>query len=397
MDRNFTAPKEDISRVQTLALGLGIIFLIALGAGAAFGDLDQALRSYLLGFMLWTGIGVGSLGFLLLQHITSGKWGVPTRRIAEAGAGTIWFSALLFIPIMLGIGTLYHAWVHPAVGDEILARKAPYLNYQFFGIRAIIYFGLWSLMAYLLRRWSDEQDKTGEHGLIARMTNFAGPSMCVFILVVSFAAIDWVMTLDPHWFSAIFGLLFVIGWGLSFLAFTIAIMSWLSTKEPMNHIFGPAHFHDIGKLTLALVMVWAYFNFSQMLIIWSGNLPEETVWYLARMSGAWNAVGLLLILGHFVLPFLLLLSRDLKRNYRSLVAVAIFILVMRLVDLFYLIAPTANHGGESHFNLSWMDFVAPIGIGGLWVWCFLMQLKQKPLLPINDPYLEEAIEHGRGH
>lgn len=397
MNRDFTPPKADIDGLQKLAYGVGIIGILALAAGAAFQNLEQGLRSYLLGFVFWTGISVGCLGILMLQHLIQGAWGLVVRRVAEAGAKNIINCGYLFIPLMLGIDTLYGAWTH-ADGDLIIAKKAAYLNHTFFGIRTIIYFAVWSFMAYMLNKWSDEQDRTGNLSLGEKMRNFSGPMMCIYILAVTFAAIDWVMTLDPHWFSAIFGFLFVIGWALSCMAFMIAILSWLANKEPMNRVLGARHFHDVGKLMLAFVMIWAYFNFSQLLIIWSGNIPEETPWYLARMSGAYGYIGLGLILFHFILPFVLLLSRDLKRNYKSLVGVAVFILVMRLVDLFYLIGPTASHGGHNAgFNLSWMDFVAPIGIGGIWLGLFLAQLKKKPLMPPNDPYLENAISHGKGH
>ncbi|MBK8147590.1 MAG: hypothetical protein IPK58_05100 [Acidobacteria bacterium] len=222
----------------------------------------------------------------------------------------------------------------------------------------------------------------------------------VFALVVSFAAIDWTMTLDPHWFSTIWGFLYIVGWALSCFCFAVVILAYLSDKEPMNRVIGKRHFHDIGKLMLALVMVWTYFNLSQFLIIWSGNIPEETPWYLKRMKDGWGVVGLVLILFHFAFPFIILLSRDLKRNAKWLAIMAVFILAMRSVDMFYHIAPSptvgGGHGG-SGFHVSWMDFAAVIGIGGIWVAYFFTQLMKRPLVPIMDPFLENAIDHGKGH
>jgi hypothetical protein len=256
---------------------------------------------------------------------------------------------------------------------------------------------------YLLNGWSKRQDEAdtreGAFGWLDKMSRFSGPTMVFFILTVTFASIDWVMTLDPHWFSTIFGLLFVIGWGLSALAFTIAILAWLSDREPMKSIVGKKIFHDLGKLMLAMVMVWAYFNFSQYLIIYSGNLPEETQFYITRQEGAWGIVGGILIFFHFAFPFLVLLSRDIKRNTKWLSMLAIFILVMRIIDMYYIIGPAptiaGGHGGE--FHLHWLDFLAPIAIGGIWLWWFFGELLKRPLVPVNDPYLDNAIAHGKGH
>ncbi|MBA2621140.1 MAG: hypothetical protein H0U87_08065, partial [Acidobacteria bacterium] len=255
-----------------------------------------------------------------------------------------------------------------------------------------------------LTRWSRRQDEATDSDTamknLADAGKFAGPTMVVYVLLVTFAAVDWVMTLDPHWYSTMWGFLFVAGWGLSCFAFSITILALLANKAPMNRILGQSHFQDIGKLVLALVMVWAYFNFSQFLIIWSGNLPEETVWYLSRMHGAWGAIGILLIVFHFAFPFLLLLSRDLKRNAKWLAALCVFILVMRLIDMYYLIGPSPKvgmHGQEMPFNLNWMDLVAPLAIGGIWLWWFFGELMKRPLVPINDPYLPNAIEHGHEH
>lgn len=394
------APAE-VSRWQSLALGVGAIATIAWLIGFATGNQEQALRSWLLGFVYWAGISIGSLGILILQYLTGGAWGVVIRRIVEAGSRTFWFVAILFIPIILGITKIY-PWV--TVGnDEILQHRVNYLNPMAFGIRSIIYFALWFVMAYLLNKWSAQQDETTNPtdaaSFLSKATRFSGPTMVIFALVVTFAAIDWVMTLDKHWYSTIWGLLYLIGWALSTFALVIALLANLMDKEPFNRIIGKKHFHDIGKLMLALVMVWTYFNLSQFLIIYSGNLPEETPWYLHRMQGGWQYVGLLLIVFHFAVPYLLLLSRDIKRNAKWLSSIAVLILVVRLVDMYYHIGPQPFMGQEvgNGFNPSWMDFVAPIAVGGLWLWKFFGELKSRPLLPHQDPFVENAIKHGQQH
>ena len=400
MKGNFEAP-EELGRWRTIALGVGGIATIVILIAALLDKnlIEQALRSWLLAFCLWGGISIGSIGILLLQYLTGGAWGVVIRRIAEAASRTLLASFFLFLPILIGAGSLY-GWMHPVAGDEILEKRAPYLNYPFWATRAVLYFVLWGVMAYLLNKWSKQVDDTADWSLLQKASRFSGPTMVFFVLIVSFAAIDWVMTLDPHWYSTIWGFLFVVGWALAAFAFIIAILAWLSQRAPMNRVVGKRHFHDLGKLVLALVMVWAYFNFSQFLIIWSGNLPEETQWYITRMAGGWGVIGVALILLHFGFPYLVLLSRDIKRNAKYLAALGIFILVMRLVDLFYMIGPAptlTSHGAEMPFHVSWMDFVAPVAVGGIWLWWFFGELRKRPLVPINDPFLESAIEHGKGH
>lgn len=397
---NLFAPAE-VSRWQSIALGVGAIATIACAVGAVF-NLEQALRSWLLGFIYWGGISIGMLGILMLQYLTGGAWGVMIRRVVEAGSRTLWFSALLFLPIIAGITTIY-PWVN-AAGDEIVQHRYIYLNPTSFGIRAIGYFAIWFVMVFLLNKWSGQQDSAENPEDAAKFlgnaTAFSGPSMVIFALVVTFASIDWVMSLDKHWYSTIWGMLYLVGWALSAFAFIIALFSNLIDKEPFNRFLGKKHFHDIGKLMLALVMIWTYFNLSQFLIIYSGNLPEETPWYLARMTGGWQYVGLLLILLHFAFPFLLLLSRDIKRNSKWISKIALLILVVRLVDMYFHIGPQpfahADHGYNA-FSPSWMDFVAPVAVGGLWLWYFFGELKKRPLLPPNDPFVENAIKHGQGH
>ncbi len=394
------APAE-VSRWQSVSLGIGVIALIAWLVGCYF-NTEQALRSWLLGFIYWGGISIGSIGILMLQYLTGGAWGIVIRRILEASSRTIWFVALLFIPIMLGIDTLYH-WA-TASGDKLVEYRHIYLNHNSFGIRAIIYFAIWFVMTYLLNSWSAQQDDSNNvedsAKFLGRATAFSGPSMVIFALVVTFASIDWVMTLDKHWFSTIWGMLYLVGWSLSTFAFIIALLANLMDKEPFSRILGKKHFHDIGKLMLALVMVWTYFNLSQFLIIYSGNIPEETPWYLTRMDGGWQYVGLILLFLHFAFPFIILLSRDIKRSAKWLSLTAFLILVMRLVDMFYHIGPQPFHGDAGHggtFHVSWMDFVGPIAIGGLWLWWFFGELKKRPLLPYKDPFVENAIKHGQGH
>jgi MFS family permease len=310
---------------------------------------------------------------------------VVIRRPCEAAARTLPLVALMFVPIAIGIPNLY-PWSHAKVvaADEILKHKQVYLNAPFFLTRAAVYFAGWILLSWLFNRWSERS-----HG---KMAALAGPGLIFWGFSVTFMSVDWVLSLDPHWYSTMFGMLFMAGQGLSSMAFLIALLVLLSRRLPMSEVLTPRHLHDLGKFLLALVMVWAYFSFSQFLIIWAGNLPEEIPWYLDRLRGGWQYVALALVIGHFALPFALLLSRDLKRSFKLLAAIAIFVLFMRMVDLYWLVAPDFRKG---RFGLSWMDFAAPIGMGGIWLAYFLIQLARRPLMPINDPHLVEALEHGR--
>lgn len=400
-DRTFYAP-EQIGSWRTLALGAGGVFTIIWLVGLFFNP-EQALRSWLLGFIFWAGIGIGSLGVLLLQYLTGGAWGVVIRRTLEAGMRTLPVIVILFLPLAIGINQLYE-WTH-LPDDRIIQHRGWYMTVGGWIARSVFYFILWGVMVYLLDKWSREQDAANSPeeamDLLNKASRFSGPTLVIYVLVVTFASVDWMMTLEPHWFSTIWGFLFAAGWALSCYCFVVAIMAWMADKPPMDRILGKRHFHDIGKLMLALVMVWAYFNFSQYLIIWAGNLPEETAWYIARMKGTWGVIGLLLLFFHFAFPFLVLLQQDFKRKAGWLATLAIFILVMRLVDMYYLIGPSpriVEHGRLDFLaNFSWMDIAAPIAVGGIWLWWFFGELMKRPLVPINDPYLENAIAHGKGH
>jgi hypothetical protein len=398
MNAAYTTPPE-ASRYQQLALIVGVVFTFILALGFFLGSRETFFRSYLLAYVFWIGIALGSLAILMLQHLSGGGWGLVIRRVLESATRTLPLMALLFVPIIFGMGHLYE-WTHldqlrnaHGLEDEhlvkMLEHKSAYLNVPFFLLRTLLYFLIWGALTYLLNKWSREQDRTAERRFAKRLQMLSGPGLVLFVLTVTFAAIDWVMSLDPEWFSTIFGLLFVAAWALSSFAFVIAVMALLAGREPLSDVVAPSHFHDLGKLLLAFVMVWAYFSFSQFLIIWSGNIPEETRWYLYRMRGGWSFVALALVIFHFALPFLLLLSRDLKRNARRLALVACLVLVMRLIDLFWLIVPKFSEG---QLSLSWTDVVAPIGVGGLWLAFFLWQLKQRPLIPFNDPQLPEVME-----
>jgi hypothetical protein len=399
---SFNAPGE-LAGLRSLALGIGGIGTLIWAVGLYL-DPEQALRSWLLGFIFWGGIGIGAIGIIILQYLTGGAWGVVIRRVAEAASRTLPVIIVLFLPIAIGVTRLYE-WTHLPVNDHVIEERGWYMTVWGWTLRSIIYFALFGVMVWLLNKWSANQDASPDHevaaGWLGRATAFSGPTMVIYALVVTFAVVDWVMTLEPHWFSTIWGLLFVAGWALSCFCFSVIILAFLSDKVPMNRVLGRRHFHDIGKLMLALVMVWAYFNFSQYLIIWSGNIPEETVWYIKRTTGGWGYIAWALIIFHFAVPFLILLQQDLKRKPWRLAAVAIFILCMRLLDMFFLIGPSPRidaHGADpAAFIVSWMDLVAPIAVGGIWVWYFLGQLASRPLVPVMDPFLENAIEHGHGH
>ncbi len=388
-----TELQADITRWRARATAAGVTGAVLTAIGFFAVSPFQFYRSYLWSYVFVIGLSVGSLAWLMLQYLTGGAWGLVIRRPCEAAARTLPLVALMFLPIVIGIPNLYQ-WSHAKIvaADAVLRHKQPYLNVPFFLVRAAVFFAGWIFLSWFFNRWSAREDREGPAVAHRKMTAMAGPGLIFWGFSVTFMAVDWVLSLDPHWFSTIFGMLFMAGQALSSMAFLIALMVLVSRRRPMSEILTPRHLHDLGKFLLALVMVWAYFSFSQFLIIWAGNLPEEIPWYLARLHGGWQYMALALVLGHFALPFALLLSRDLKRNFGLLASIAVFVLFMRLVDLYWLVAPDFRKGG---FGVSWMDFTAPIGMVGIWLAWFFIQLGKRPLMPINDPHLIEALEHGR--
>jgi hypothetical protein len=369
--------------------------LMAGGAGAAVSlvglllDRRQFFQSYLMTFMLLLGATLGSLALGMIHQLSGGAWGVVTRRIFGAASRVLPVLTLLFVPLLFGLHDLYE-WTHHDVvaADPILSGKSVYLNTPFFLVRTAVYFGVWNTIAYFLNRWSLEQDRSPDPRIARRMQMISGGGLVAYGLTITFASFDWVMSLDPHWFSTIYGVLFMGGQGLTALAFLVIALAWLSRREPLNTIVVPSHFHDLGNLMLAFVMLWAYFSFSQYLIIYSGNLPEEITWYTRRLFTGWRVIGIALVVFHFALPFLILLSRAVKRNPQLLVKVAIGVIVVRLIDLFWLIAPELHRDG---FSLSWLDILLPLSLGSVWLGCFIAQLRGRPLLPLHDPQFYEAL------
>jgi hypothetical protein len=391
---DFTVVPVELGRFQRQALVVGVIFGVASAVGA-FLDPQQFFQSYLTAWLYWGGLAVGSLAVLMIHHLSGGSWGMVIRRIMEASTRTLPLVALLFVPVIFGMRNLF-IWARPEVvaADELLQHKAPYLNVPFFLARAAFYFAVWITLAYFLNRWSRRQDEKGCDEVAGRsIQRLSAGGLVLLVLTMTFASVDWVMSLEPHWFSTIFGALILVGQALGGLSLGIATLILLSRYRPMSEVSTPACLHDLGKLLLAFVMVWAYFAFSQFLIIWAGNLPEEIPWYLSRLAGGWQWIGLALVLMHFVLPFMLLLSRDLKRDSRPLAGVAVLVLVMHLVDVFWLTQPAFSEGA---FHLHWLDLTAPLGVGGIWLAFFIGTLRRRPLVPLKDPAVTEAMEHG-GH
>lgn len=383
-----TIPDLARSRQRLLLVGVGGLALCAVGG---FTNPTQFFFSYLLAFMFWLGIALGCLSIVMLHHLSGGAWGLVIRRLLEAGTRTLPLMAILFLPLLLGIPSLY-VWARPDVmaSDPILREKSLYLNVPFFLARALIYFGVWAGLAHFLNRWSLEQDRTADPALARRLQVLSAGGIVLYALTITFASFDWVMSLEPHWFSTIFGVLFMGGQALSALSFIIAAAVFLATRKPLCDVLLPSHFHDLGKLLMAFIMLWAYFSFSQFLIIWSGNLTEEIPWYMHRLAAGWQWVGIALVLFHFAIPFAILLSRANKRKARILGWVAAGVIVMRVVDLFWLIGPEIHQEG---LRVHWLDVAAPLAVGGVWLAWFLWQLGTRPLLPLNDPYLKAALEH----
>ena len=360
---------KDLQSYQWRALITGAVALALCAVGALWSP-QQFFQSYLVGYVFWTGVALGCLSIAILHDLVGGGWGDGIRRLLESGARTLPLMLLLVVPIALGMRSLYiRAQPAKVAADHLLQHKAPFLNVPFFLGRTVLYFAVWLALSYFLGRSPSKR--------------LGGPGLVLYCLTASFAAFDWVMSLEPEWFSTIFGVTFIFGQALSAMAFVIAVLFLLTRRFALENLLRPQQFHDLGNLMLAFVMLWAYVSFSQFLIIWSGNLPEEVTWYLARLNGGWGWIALILVVVHFVAPFLVLLSRENKRRIERLAKLAGVIVIARLLDLFWVIIP-AFHPKE--FSIHWMDLIAPLGIGGIWLSVFVSHLRKRPLIP--EPALE---------
>jgi hypothetical protein len=372
----------------------GLVFGLIGAQSSGLGGWQQFYRSYLFAYVYWVSIPMGCTGLLMLHHLTGGRWGFPLRRIVEAGSRSLAWMAVLFVPVVIGMSKLY-AWARPqdVRADSILQQKQWYLNPAGFTVRAVVYFAILLTVVYLLNAWSREQDRTADRKCKDRMGVLSGPGLILWGLIVTGASVDWVMSLEPHWFSTIYGMLFIVIEGLAAMSFSVFVLRMLSDHQPVKDAVDSKQFHDLGNLMLALVMLWAYLSFDQLLIMWAGNLKDEIPWYMQRAFGAWAPVGVALIVLHFAVPFLLLLQRGVKRRLRVLSKVAGLMVVLTLVDIYWIVVPSyETHAPRVH----WLDLFAVIGIGGVWLGAFLSQLKRMPLLPLHDPRFAGVLEHEHG-
>lgn len=372
------------------AVGLAVTIL---GAAAA-GGFELFFQSYLLGFIVVLGLGLGSLGLLMLHHLVGGAWGFIIQRILEAGSRTLPFIALFFLPIaFFGMESLYSEWLHPDPADEVILAKAGYLNESFFMMRAVAYFAIWFLLAYFFNKWSRQLDETGDPRITVWLHRLGPVGIILYFLTLTFCSVDWVMSLEPAWFSTMYGPLFLVSQVLTVLSFSVIVLSYMDGRKPLSDVTNIEYYHHLGNLILAFTVLWTYMSFAQYLITWAGNLPEEIIYYLPRRGGLLSLIAVVLMVGHFAVPFMCLLFRHMKRNVSMLRKVAYWILIMRIVDLTWFIKPAFHDGSTPYGGV--MDFVTDMsaiaGLGGLWMAVFFWQLRRRPLLPKNDPRMDNAF------
>jgi hypothetical protein len=374
-------------RFSKQALIVGLVGCAVAIAGA-FLDPVQAIRSYLIGFLFWLGIALGSMGILSLHHVAGGSWSAMIRRPLEAAVRTLPLLAIFFIPVAVGAPFLYE-WADPAhvAHDPILQAKQPYLNLPFFYARGALYFAAWIGLGWFLTHWSIREDLEGSALHPDRLEYLSRGALILYALTMSFAAVDWVMSLEPHWFSMVFGLLLIAAQGLAAFAFTIPVVLWLDRGGDFGRLLASRQLRDLGSFLFAFVMIWAYLGLSQLLIIWSANNPEEIPWYLVRSTGGWWWLAVFLMVFHFVIPFVVLLGRGAKSNRKILATMALWLLFCRWVELIWLVVPAWSKSGLSIHPL---DIVMPVALGGIWVWWFFVGLASHPLVPLHDVSLEEA-------
>ena len=393
--RNFDRIRNQGYIWGLIGSALFVIFGVLGGTRYGFAGWQTLFRSYLFAYLYWFCIPSGCMAILMLHHLTGGRWGYPLRRILEAGSRSLWVMAALFIPIFFGISELYE-WARPDVvaQDPILQNKRWWLTTHAFIIRAVIYFAILLLIVTLLNKWSRAQDETGDLKYKSKMTAFSAPGVILWAFVVTGAAVDWVMSLEPHWFSTIYGFVWIIIEVLAAMSFAVFTLRMLADREPIKDVVDPLRFNDLGNLMLTFLMLWAYMSFDQLLIVWAGNLKDEIPWYSQRAFGGWAPVALILVILHFFVPFFLLLQRRIKRQPRRLSAVAALIVCLTLVDVYWVVVPAFY---KSAPQVHWLDLFALVGIGGLWLGTFMGQLKKLPLLPLHDPRFEGVLlepEHG---
>ena len=359
--------------------------------------MSALFHAYLVAYVYWLMIPLGCTAILMMHHLTGGWWGYPIRRLLEAGSRTFGFMAILFIPILLGMKQLYPWVTSPGdmADDPNYRFKLAYLNPQFFIVRVVIYFAILLTLSYFLNKWSREQDRTGDPSLAKKLEGISGPGLILWGIVVTYSMIDWVMSLEPKWFSTIYGMIFMIVGALTAMSFIILMLRRLSDEAPFKGAVTPGQYNDLGNLMLTFTMLWAYLSFSQFLIIWSGNIKDEIPWYMTRAFGDWAVVAVILIVLHFGLPFLLLLQRNIKRRIERLYLVAAMMLILGIVDVYWLIVP-AYEQDKPHFGSLLLDILFLVIIGAIWISLYFRELKKMPLLPLHDPRFEGELQHEHG-
>jgi len=386
--------KVDLKTLRTIALPVGLLGLAASAYGYTINH-DAFAVSWLMGWIFWFFITVGSLGWLMIFHLTSGRWGYVLQRPFEAASRLMPVMLLLFLPVVFHLHGLYE-WTHPEVvaTDKLVKFKQPYLNEHDFITRLGIYFAIWTVLAYSLSSISRKPTSDGNAEAVKKLRVIAAPGLVLFGLASTFASFDWLMSLEPHWFSSIYGAIFMVASGLTTMLFMAVLANHLSRREPLNGVITAQQFHDIGNWCFAFTILWTYMNFAQFLIIWSGNLYEETFWYLKRSKDGWIEVSILMAVLLFAIPFLFLLFKSNKRKPGRLASIALFMFLARMIDVYWLIGPTFR---KKALDLHWMDATAFLGIGGIWLWLFALGLRKEPLLSGDARFTEFAKGSGDVH
>ncbi|TVR13599.1 MAG: hypothetical protein EA391_14010 [Balneolaceae bacterium] len=368
--------------------GFGAVGLIASLVGY-FLNSEQFFFSYLTSFAFFTSIALASMILVMIHHVTKSSWGTVIRRIPEAFMANIGIWAIFMIPVILGMSSLY-TWTNTeyVANDPIMLGKVPYLNTPFFIIRQFIYFAIWGYLGYRLHKVSVEMDETNDWGLTKILQKLSAPGILIFSLTVAFASFDWLMSLDAHWFSTMFGVYF---FAMSFqvlFPILILLVFWFRKKGILENTVSKAHIYDLGAWFFGFTVFYAYIAFSQFLLIYYANIPEETLWFYHRLEGSWSIVTYSLLIFRFIVPFVLLLNRDTKHNDKLLVITSVMVIVMHIVEMHWIVMPVFSHSGVA---LSWIDIATFIGLGGIFMGLFFQRLRKHNLVPVNDPKLGDSL------